>query len=1302
MKNKQMRAKLALALATSLVGSEVTFAVSMMQRSSSTQISTTVQGINSQTVTTSGQLQVISSSQTTTNGQLQVNPSGSQLAQITQDIMDGNKGQKVQFEAVVSWKSGSNIYVQTEDAGIVLYKANGTVKVGDKISVEGTTNMYNNTPQITNGSLTVLSSDNNVEVIELTVEEYVQNKDIYQSRMLKFKDVELEEINTSSNTTLTDATGTINIYQIPQGIQEGASAYDVIALGTQTTKGVARLTVREAKDVIAHDGIGDLVSDTISINIGDTLVMPTIKVFENGIGQDKEINWNQNELAAVDTNKMGIYTVTGSYGTKSYTVKVYVNSDKFVPISEIQGASHTSPLLGFTINETRGVVTYVNGNYGFYIQSLEADMDQDDKTSEGLYISSYKSGVSVGDIVTVKGTVQEYAQNDEQLSVTQLADTSVTVESSGNPLPDAVIIGEGGRIPPNQIIDNDGFSEFDPEEDSIDFYESLEGMRIQIDEGLTVGAYENNMVTVVPNKGEFSLGLISPEGGVVISEDTLHPEILTLSGSSNNSLPEVEVGDIFVDSVSGVMTYQYGIYKMLVDGNDYQVEQATYDKNPQTTLTETENGLRVASYNVYNLAGTDSQEKYDGIGRVIAHNLLLPDIIGLEEVQDNDGTVDSQDVSANIVYERIIEAIKAQPGAENVEYDYVQIDPQNNKEGGSTGANIRIGILYRKDRVQLADGKAGDSTTATEVLVGDNGEAKLSLNPGRIEPMSEAFEGTRKSLAVEFTFNGEQVFIIGNHFNSKREDDAVYGSKQPAQLNSESKRIKQAEIVNNFIQDILAVNPKSKIVVFGDMNDHHYSNPLKKLAGDELYNMLYKLPENERYTYIYQGRSQVLDNLLINKELEECTEIEIIHVNTMHSGDTQLSDHDPVLIQIDMKRANEILNPVIPPSDTEDPGNTGDSENTGDSGNTGDSENTGSSGNTGGSGSTGDSDDDDGDSSSSTSSATTTNKTGVVIKEESNGIKVTCSSTFVTNQATNEKVVYEANLSSGKEAITIDLEANAVNKLIEVNKDFTVKLDNAEITVPCAVMKKNEKVQLSVELLKCTDKEIKEALPDARDGLVAYDLTAKVNNKENERLSEAIQIEMEIPSGANINKVGIYVINDGKWEYVPGTLKDGKIVAKVSNLGQIVLAESMQTFSDIQAHWAQEEIEILAAKHLVIGMEKDIFGPKSQIKAGDFATLLNRLVDKEITVKEEGKLLTRAEMAVMLKEALDVEAVVDSTELTAQFRDVSGCSTEEKQALAYLYNQGILLGQTTSKMAPNQVLTRAEMAVVINRVLKLQ
>ena len=45
-------------------------------------------------------------------------------------------------------------------------------------------------------------------------------------------------------------------------------------------------------------------------------------------------------------------------------------------------------------------------------------------------------------------------------------------------MPAPIVLGENGVKIPDQIIDNDAFSLFDPNEDAIDFYESIEGMRV--------------------------------------------------------------------------------------------------------------------------------------------------------------------------------------------------------------------------------------------------------------------------------------------------------------------------------------------------------------------------------------------------------------------------------------------------------------------------------------------------------------------------------------------------------------------------------------------------------------------------------------------------------------------------------------------------------------------------------------------------------------------------------------------------------------------------------------------------------
>ena len=247
---------------------------------------------------------------------------------------------------------------------------------------------------------------------------------------------------------------------------------------------------------------------------------------------------------------------------------------------------------------------------------------------------------------------------------------------------------------------------------------------------------------------------------------------------------------------------------------------------------------------------------------------------------------------ANQSYERLIAEIEKAGG---VKYEYVNIDPVNNQDGGAPNANIRVGFLYNPERVSLTEGIAhGDATTAVGYEDG-----KLTHNPGRIDPNNSAFKSSRKPLAAQFDFQGESVIVIANHWNSKGGDTPLFGSTQPPVYGSEKQRKEIATIVSNFVADIKTKNPDANVVSVGDFNDFQFTDALKIHEGDHMTNMINKLDESDRYTYLYQGNSQVLDHILVTNNLVEQTEIDVLHINadfTDMAG--RASDHDPVMVQI--------------------------------------------------------------------------------------------------------------------------------------------------------------------------------------------------------------------------------------------------------------------------------------------------------------------------------------------------------------------------------------------------------------------
>ena len=175
----------------------------------------------------------------------------------------------------------------------------------------------------------------------------------------------------------------------------------------------------------------------------------------------------------------------------------------------------------------------------------------------------------------------------------------------------------------------------------------------------------------------------------------------------------------------------------------------------KTTIVKNADKLTIASYNLENFSNntkTTSNDKAKKLARAFVQDMQNPDIVGVTEVQDNNGP-DAGDSRANQSYERLIQAIVDAGG---VQYEYVNIDPVNNEDGGQPNANIRVGFLYNPARVSLTEGiPQGDATTAVQY---ENG--KLTHNPGRIAPNDPAFNSSRKPLAAQFDFQGESVIAI--------------------------------------------------------------------------------------------------------------------------------------------------------------------------------------------------------------------------------------------------------------------------------------------------------------------------------------------------------------------------------------------------------------------------------------------------------------------------------------------------------------------------------------------------------------
>ncbi|MFE9447521.1 endonuclease/exonuclease/phosphatase family protein [Streptomyces sp. NPDC006739] len=571
-----------------------------------------------------------------------------------------------------------------------------------------------------------------------------------------------------------------------------------------------------------------------------------------------------------------------------------------VRIHDIQGTTRISPYAGQKVMDVPGVVTATRAygsSRGFWLQ--DPTPDDDPATSEGVFVFTGSAPkVAVGDSVTVTGTVSEYvpggASSGEQ-SVTEITKPVVTTVSSGNPVPAPVVIDEDS-VPDAYAPSGDPAANgsvngltLQPKKYALDYYESLEGMNVQVADTRVVtrtDPYSELWVTVKPWEHR------NRRGGTVYgsydSQNTGRLQVQSLGPAAD--FPKANVGDTLEGATTGPLDYnQFGGYT-LVASRLGTLKSGGLQR--ETTRKQSHGELAVATYNVENLDPSDAT--FDHHAAAIVNNLQSPDIVSLEEIQDNDGATDDGTVDASVTVNKLIDAIVAAGGPK---YDWRSINPVNDQDGGEPGGNIRQVFLFNPQRVSFVDRPGGDSTTAVGVT-GVHGKAELTVSPGRIDPANAAWTNSRKPLVGQFVFRGRTVFVIANHLISKGGDQGLTSQYQPPTRGSEVQRHAQATEVNAFVKNILAVQRNADVVALGDMNDFEFSGTAKILEGDgELWSAIKSLPRSERYTYDYQGNEQVLDQILISPAIRRGCDFryDSVHINAEFND--QISDHDPQVLR---------------------------------------------------------------------------------------------------------------------------------------------------------------------------------------------------------------------------------------------------------------------------------------------------------------------------------------------------------------------------------------------------------------------
>lgn len=550
-----------------------------------------------------------------------------------------------------------------------------------------------------------------------------------------------------------------------------------------------------------------------------------------------------------------------------------VVSAQVTPISQIQGESNLSPFAGKQVT-TRGIVTALVGK-GFYIQTPDAEIDNNPKTSEGVYVftNEEKADVALGDLAEISGTVSEFQPRQERyaLKLTEITRPQIKIVSKNNPLPTPIVLTA---------------AELDPK-GKLDQLERFEGMRVAVKELIVVaptGGYTNEKTGETKSDGVFfgvASGAPRPfrEPGLDVLQiliDKLpattpafdmNPELIRVaSGAQNGSNPIDVTAGASVKNLVGVLDYSYRAYTILPDA----ATPPTVEGN-KTFVAASPAGARevtVASFNIENFfddeKNSDDVKNETLLSKENFARRLNKASLAVRKVLSNPDVVAVIEVENLAVLKKLADKINADAVADN------QPNPNYAAylQEGNDVRGIDVGFLVKSSKVKVVE----------TVQLGKN--AKLDA-----EAVNDAFLFDRPPFLlraeVADSVSGKpfDFTVIVNHLKSY---GGIADEKDGARV--QQKRRQQAEWLADFVASRAKTNPAEKMIVCGDFNafqfNDGYNDLIGTLKGKSDPNVLAPAKNNyqtglidlvdyveakNRYSYVFGGSAQVLDHILINK-----------------------------------------------------------------------------------------------------------------------------------------------------------------------------------------------------------------------------------------------------------------------------------------------------------------------------------------------------------------------------------------------------------------------------------------------------
>lgn len=669
-------------------------------------------------------------------------------------------------------------------------------------------------------------------------------------------------------------------------------------------------------DYVASSG------SAVQIAAGESAVVVSVDVIGNTtVEPDKTFHINLSNLVGAQPGRL-------------QAIGTIVNDDfAMVPIQAIQGVGQRSPYENQLIG-TSGIVT-ARKNNGFFIQTPQAEVDGALAASSGLFVftgGAPGETVQPGNLVRVRGTVIEYlpAADPYQLPLTEMTGATVSLVSSGHPLPAPVVLRA------EQLTNGGGREQL----------ERYEGMRVtapyftvvaptggNTNERQATGSSNGRFAVVIADTPRALRGVGLPEmdplplgtSATEVPRWNMNPETIAVT-STTLGLPALDVASgCVLEGLVGPLDYGFRRYTILPEA------AATVTCNgadaPKASTVPTADHATFATYNMQRFFDDASNPgtgepvltadalaaRMNKASLGIRDWLHAPDVIGVVEVEN---------IS---VLTRLADRINADAVAAG------QPDPgyvAHLREGNDIGG-IDVGFLVRTHDV-------GGRPRVQVNAVTQHGADTLMPNPDG----SSSLLNDRPPLELDAVVNfadGRQypvtVIVAHNRSLSGVQNDAA-GSGGWATVGARvrAKRQMQAEYLANLIQGMQAADAQRQIVVLGDFNAFEFNDGLVDALGvisgqpspdnttvvpgdgsspvtPALRNAVALMAPDQRYSFVFDYTAQSLDHVLYNQAVADSpllAGIEASHARLNadfpetarndSNSPLRLSDHDPTVL----------------------------------------------------------------------------------------------------------------------------------------------------------------------------------------------------------------------------------------------------------------------------------------------------------------------------------------------------------------------------------------------------------------------